>query len=102
MSSSRLPGKALLPILGQPMLGRQIDRIRRARGLDAIVVATSADATDDPIAALCAAAGVRCVRGSLDDVLDRFHLAIAGSDARTIVRLTGDCPFADPTVIDRC
>src|SRR5438046_10418318 len=73
MSSSRLPEKVLKPILGRPMLLHQLDRVRRARSLDALVVATSTDPTDDPIEALCASAGVACFRGSLDDVLDRFY-----------------------------
>lgn len=99
-SSSRLPGKVLLPILGQPMLRHQLDRIRRAGAIDALVVATSVDASDDPIEALCSAAGVPCFRGSLDDVLDRFYLAAAPYNPRTVVRLTGDCPLIDPAVVD--
>jgi spore coat polysaccharide biosynthesis protein SpsF len=55
MSSTRLPGKVLRPILGRPMMGRQIDRIRRAKRVDRLVVATSDQSADDPIAAFCAA-----------------------------------------------
>jgi spore coat polysaccharide biosynthesis protein SpsF len=101
MTSSRLPGKVLSDIHGQPMLLRQIDRVRRARLIDRLVVATSDTADDDMVAALCAAHGVSCHRGSLDDVLDRFHGAARAAGAGAIVRLTGDCPLADPTVIDR-
>jgi spore coat polysaccharide biosynthesis protein SpsF len=100
-SSTRLPGKVLRPILGTPMLRHQLDRVRRARALDALVVATSVDASDDSIAALCGDAGVDCVRGSLDDVLDRFHQAAAPYHPHIVVRLTGDCPLADPELIDR-
>jgi spore coat polysaccharide biosynthesis protein SpsF len=100
-SSRRLPGKVLKPILGRPMLERQIERLRRARRLDKLVVATSTDASDDPIAALCEPLGVDCFRGSLDDVLDRFYQAARGYAPRAVVRLTGDCPLADPEVIDR-
>jgi spore coat polysaccharide biosynthesis protein SpsF len=99
-SSSRLPSKVLLPILGTPMLRHQLDRIGRARTIDALVVATSTDPSDDPIAALCAAAGVDCFRGSLDDVLDRFYRAAAPREPRFVVRLTADCPLIDPAVID--
>ena len=99
-SSTRLPGKVLKPILGRPMLLHQLDRVRRARSLDALVVATSSDPSDDPIAELCAAAGVHCFRGSLDDVLDRFYQAALEFQPEHIVRLTGDCPLADPGVID--
>src|SRR5439155_9452604 len=74
-SSSRLPGKVLKPILGTPMLVHELERARRARTLDRIIVATSGDASDDPIEALCASAGFGCYRGSLADVLDRFYQA---------------------------
>jgi len=101
VSSSRLPGKVLRPILGRPMLLHQLDRVRRARSLDALVVATSTDATDDAIEQLCASEGVRTFRGSLNDVLDRFYQAARPHSPRAVARLTGDCPLADPTLIDR-
>lgn len=100
MSSSRLPGKVLLPILGQPMLARQIERIRRSRLLDDLIVATSSDKSDDPIQALCASIGTACHRGSLEDVLDRLYKAALPREPDSVVRLTGDCPLADPDVID--
>lgn len=101
VSSTRLPGKVMLPILGEPMLARQIERVRRASSLDLLVVATSAEAADDPIETLCAGVGVACFRGSLDDVLDRFHAAaLAFGPPEHVVRLTGDCPLADPALID--
>ena len=101
VSSSRLPGKVLKPILGRPMLLHQLDRVRRARSLDALVVATSTEPDDDAIETLCASAGVGCFRGSLNDVLDRFYQAARSYDAQIIVQLTGDCPLADPALIDR-
>src|SRR6185295_7937012 len=100
-SSRRLPGKVLKPILGRPMLERQIERLRRAKRMDKLVVATSTDASDDAIAALCQSLGVDCFRGSLDDVLDRFYQAARRYAPRAVVRLTGDCPLADPAVIDQ-
>lgn len=101
MSSSRLPGKVLAPVLGAPMIARQLERLRRAQRLDRIVVATSVDPSDDPLAAWCEGQGQPVFRGSLDDVLDRFHGALARTpEARTVVRLTADCPLADPVVID--
>ena len=101
VTSTRLPNKVLAPILGQPMLARQIERLRRATTLDTLVVATSDDASDDPLAAMCAAIGVPWHRGSLNDVLARFQGACAVfGPADHVVRLTGDCPLADPAVID--
>src|SRR5687768_16608333 len=102
MSSRRLPGKVLRPIEGRPMLGWQLDRARRARRIDSLVVATSTHASDDPIAAFCAAEGFGCWRGDLDDVLGRFVGAVrAWGPCDHVVRLTGDCPLIDPTVIDQ-
>lgn len=102
VSSSRLPSKVLAPLLGQAMLARQIERLHRAETIYRLVIATSDHVTDDPIAELCAGLGVACYRGSLDDVLSRFSGAyVAFGPARHVVRLTGDCPLADPTVIDR-
>ncbi|MEI7814196.1 MAG: glycosyltransferase family protein [Coriobacteriia bacterium] len=99
-SSTRLPGKVLLPVLGRPMLALQIDRILRAETLDKVVVATSTDSGDDAIETLCAAAGVDCYRGSLDDVLGRLYGAAERYGAGHVVRVTGDCPLSDPRVID--
>lgn len=100
ISSTRLPGKVLLPLFGKPMLARQIERLRRARRIDQLVVATSIDATDDAIAAYCAELGVECFRGALDDVLSRFIGAAEKWSPEHVVRLTADCPLADPEVID--
>ena len=101
MSSSRLPGKVLRPLTGSPMILRQIERLRRARRIDSLVVATSDDRTDDVLADVLAAAGVALFRGSLDDVLARYVGALdAFGPADHVVRLTGDCPLADWTVID--
>lgn len=101
-SSARLPGKVLKPILGRPMLALQLERLKRARRLDSLVVATSVEPADDPIAALGRAEGVEVARGSLDDVLDRFYRAAEPRAPEIVVRLTGDCPLADPALVDRC
>lgn len=100
MSSTRLRGKVLKPLLGVPMLARQIERVRRAATIDHLVIATSTDASDDSIAVLCSGLGVDCFRGSLDDVLDRFCRAAERYPSEHLVRLTGDCPLTDPGVID--
>lgn len=100
MGSTRLPGKVLADIGGRPMLDRVIVRARRARLIDRVAVATSDAVGDDPIAAFCAAAAVDCVRGSAEDVLDRYHAAARQFDADIVVRVTADCPLLDPAVVD--
>ncbi|MCF8526177.1 MAG: glycosyltransferase family protein [Candidatus Nanopelagicales bacterium] len=101
MSSSRLPGKVLAPILGRPMINLQLERISRARSLDAIVVATSVDESDDPLADAVADLGYPVVRGSLDDVLSRFLSVLDEMTPNRVVRLTADCPLTSPHVIER-
>lgn len=100
MGSTRLPGKVLEDLEGAPMLQRQLERVARAHTLDQIVVATSTDAADDPIAALCEQLGFDCFRGDLDDVLKRFVGAIAAHSPEVVVRITADCPLMSPAVID--
>lgn len=100
VSSSRLPGKVLRPLLGAPMIARQIERLRRARRLDALVLATSTDPSDDVLARWAAEAGVPVYRGSLDDVLGRFVAAARPYAPAHVARLTGDCPLADWAVMD--
>ena len=102
VSSSRLPKKVLAPLLGKPMLVRQIERLCRAKSIDRLVVATSDHASDDPLDELCAELDIACYRGSLNDVLTRFSGAYAVfGPAAHVVRLTGDCPLADPEIIDQ-
>lgn len=101
MSSTRLPGKVLADLAGVPMILRQIERLKRAKTLKRIVVATSDQPSDDPLAVCLVASGVDVFRGPLDDVLGRFIGAIeAHGPVRTVVRLTADCPLADPGLID--
>ena len=100
MSSSRLPGKVLKPILGEPMLARQVERVRRSTRVDRLVIATSDQLDDRPIAELAEGLGVAAWCGSLDDVLSRVADAARAHGASQVVRLTGDCPLADPGVID--
>jgi spore coat polysaccharide biosynthesis protein SpsF len=101
MTSSRLPGKVMADVLGQPMIGRQVERLRRAALIEGLVVATSVDPSDDPLAAYCVGQGIDVHRGPLDDVLGRFCGAVAAyPQAKTVIRLTADCPLADWRVID--
>jgi spore coat polysaccharide biosynthesis protein SpsF len=100
MASTRLPGKVLLDIVGQPMLKRVVERCRKAQTLDGIAIATTLDATDDPVERFCEQQGYPCYRGSQQDVLDRYYQAALHYGADIIVRVTGDCPVMDPDVID--
>jgi spore coat polysaccharide biosynthesis protein SpsF len=102
VSSSRLPGKVLKPILGIPMLGRHLERLQRVKLFDRLIVATSTEASDTPVVRLCDKLGVDCYRGSLNDVLDRYYHALEPHHPDIVVRLTGDCPLTDPGVIDEC
>jgi spore coat polysaccharide biosynthesis protein SpsF len=100
MSSTRLPGKVLRPILGKPMLELLVERLERARQLDHIVIATTTNPGDRAIAELCRHLGIGCFRGSEDDVLDRVLRAAQHAQADVIVEITGDCPLIDPDIVD--
>lgn len=100
MTSTRLPGKVLMPAAGRPMLTHQIDRVRRAANVDTVCIATTVNVEDDPVAALAEREGVAVFRGSEHDVLDRFVRAAESVGAAVAVRLTGDCPLTDPALVD--
>jgi spore coat polysaccharide biosynthesis protein SpsF len=100
MSSTRLPGKVMADVEGAPMVLRQIERLRRCRRLDGVLVATSTDPSDDGLAAMLALHDVSVHRGPLDDVLARYEGALTAHPAEVVARLTADCPLADPEVID--
>ena len=100
MGASRLPGKPLLDLGGQPMLQRVVTRTRRARLLDEVVLATTIDPSDDAIEATCRAQGIPIARGSVNDVLDRYYQAARQHSAEVVVRVTADCPLIDPALID--
>ena len=103
MSSTRLPGKVLRPLLGRPMMARQVERLRRARRLGRLVVATSTNAEDDAVAGTALEIGCEAFRGPLHDVLGRYHGALqALGPAEHVVRVTADCPLTDWSVIDAC
>ncbi|MCJ7696472.1 MAG: glycosyltransferase family protein [Anaerolineaceae bacterium] len=101
MGSNRLPGKILLDIGGQPMLARVVNRTRRARFIEQVVVATTLDPSDDPVEEFCRQKGYPCYRGDLFDVLDRYYQAALIYQADVVVRITADCPVIDPAEIDR-
>jgi spore coat polysaccharide biosynthesis protein SpsF len=100
MSSSRLPGKILADIAGQPMLQRVFMRTTRSATVTQTIFATTTDASDDPVAEYCDFSGIPFTRGSLFDVLDRYYQTAKGTKADVIVRITADCPVIDPALID--
>jgi spore coat polysaccharide biosynthesis protein SpsF len=100
MTSTRLPGKVLLEVAGKSLLEYQIERLRRAELADSIVVATTVNAADQPIVALCERLAVPVSRGSEHDVLARYHDCALAHRADVVVRVTSDCPVIDPQVLD--
>ncbi len=100
MGSSRLPGKSTLPILGKPMIERMIERVRRSRYLEDVMVATTDLPEDGMLAELAQQVDVQCFRGSADDVLGRMHAAAGILDADLIVELLGDNPLVHADLID--
>ncbi|MCZ2127873.1 MAG: glycosyltransferase family protein [Anaerolineales bacterium] len=100
MSSSRLPGKILADIAGQPMLSRVFVRTSRADSVSQTVFATTTDSSDNPVAEYCDFSGIPFARGSLYDVLDRYYQTAKEFNADVVVRITADCPVIDPALID--
>jgi len=101
MTSTRLPGKVLMPVAGRPMLEQQLRRLRECRRSQEIVIATTGNSSDDPIAEVAWRQGVCLFRGSEHDVLGRYLGAARKACADVIVRVTADCPLIDAAVVDR-
>src|SRR5438128_6101801 len=101
MGSSRLPGKVMMKIGGRPLLVYLVERISKARTLDAIVVATTTNPRDNVIIEECERRGIPNFRGSEIDVLSRYVSAARAYEADIIVRVTADNPFTDPNSINR-
>ncbi len=100
MTSSRLPGKVLLPAQGAPMLHHLISRLRAVPLLDDIVLATTTNADDDVLVTFARSEAIQVFRGSEDDVLGRVLGAAEAHAADVIVEITGDCPILDPEITD--
>jgi glutamate-1-semialdehyde 2,1-aminomutase/spore coat polysaccharide biosynthesis protein SpsF len=100
MTSTRLPGKVLADMGGQPMLWRVVQRVQLSKRVSQVAVACSTNPDDNAIESFCSARRVPCFRGSEEDVLDRFHQAAKGLGADVLVRITADCPLVDPGLID--
>ena len=100
MKSTRLPGKVLREVLGKSLLMYQIDRLRQVCLADEVVVATTTNATDDAIEAVCNRENVLCFRGSEADVLSRYYETAKRYEADVVVRVTSDCPLIDPLIVN--
>jgi spore coat polysaccharide biosynthesis protein SpsF len=101
MGSTRLPGKVLLDVSGEPLLFHVVARAEAMRQVDAVVVATSSLARDDAIEGLCQDRGWACFRGDEEDVLDRYYRAAQWATAEHVVRVTSDCPLVCVEEADR-
>ena len=101
MSSTRLPGKVMLPLLGKPLLIRMIERVNSAKLVGDVIVATSTNPDDDEIEKLCVQNNLICSRGHLTDLLDRHYQAAKQFNAEAVVKIPSDCPLIDPKVIDK-
>lgn len=100
MGSTRLPGKVLMDLAGEPMLARVVNRVQRANLVNRVVVTTSTNPADDTLEQLCVDRDWAYFRGSENDVLDRYYHAAQNYEANTIVRITADCPLIEPSIID--
>ncbi len=101
MTSTRLTGKVLKKVLNKPLLEYQIERLKRVKLADEIVIATTTNSTDLPIIELCDCLSILYFRGSEEDVLARYYGAAKEHQADVVVRVTSDCPLIDPQVIDK-
>jgi spore coat polysaccharide biosynthesis protein SpsF len=101
MGSTRLPGKVLLPLAGEPLLLRMVERVRAAHTPFTLVVATTTEPADDAIVALCHERDILCFRGHPTDLLERHYRAGITYRADAVVKIPSDCPMIDPAVIDR-
>ncbi len=101
MTSSRLPGKPLLSAAGIPMLEHLVNRLKSVPSIDTIVLATTANAADEPLVELAACLGITAFRGGEHDVMRRVIDAAASVNADVVVEITGDCPIIDPEIIEQ-
>ncbi len=101
MGSTRLPGKVLKPVLGKPLLEFLVERLRQAKEIADVVILTTTQPADDVIVQFCQKKGIACLRGSEDNVLERYYQAALQRRPDAIVRVTSDCPLIDPEVLDQ-
>jgi spore coat polysaccharide biosynthesis protein SpsF len=101
MGSTRLPGKTMADICGKPLLEHVIERVKHSKLISEIIVATTDKKKDDKIVELCKKLGIKCYKGSENNVLDRYYQCVKEFRADIIVRITADNPFVDPEVTDK-
>ena len=100
MGSTRLPGKVLMELEGKPLLQRVVERVKRAKKIDEIIIATTKNKEDKKLTEFAEKLKVKSYAGSEDDVLDRYYQAAKKFGAENIVRITSDCPLIDPEIVD--
>ncbi|HOA76439.1 MAG TPA: glycosyltransferase family protein [Thermosynergistes sp.] len=100
MGSTRLPGKALKDICGKSMLERVVERVKKAKTIDGLIIATTVREEDDQIVAECKKVGVPVFRGNPEDLLDRYYQCAKRYGVQNVIRITSDCPLIEPEVID--
>ncbi|GBE18164.1 3-deoxy-manno-octulosonate cytidylyltransferase [archaeon BMS3Abin16] len=100
MGSTRLPGKVMIKVLGRPLLYHFIERMKRAKKIDQIVIATPDKDENRSIILLANEMGIEVFKGSENNVLDRFYQTAKKYKADVIVRVTSDCPLIDASVVD--
>lgn len=100
MGSTRLAGKSMMEIEGKPIIWHVVERAKRAKKADAVMIATTTGKSDDALAEFAKREGIGCFRGDLEDVLDRYYNAAKAAGAGVVVRITGDSPLVDPALID--
>lgn len=101
VGSSRLPGKVILEIEGKPLIWHVVERVRRTKKVEQIILATTIKKEDKKIVEIAKDMKVQSFAGSEKDVLDRYYQAAKKYGAKIIVRVTGDCPLVDPEIIDK-
>ena len=102
MTSSRLPGKPMMQVLGKSMLEILVSRLKMAPSIEEIILATTVNDADRPLVAEADRIGISCFRGSEDDVMQRVIDAAGAAGAGIVVEITGDCPLIDPQIVEQC
>ena len=101
MASNRLPGKVMLPLGETSVIDVLIKRLNSVASVNEIVVATTNQKTDDELCDYLLSQDIQFIRGSEEDVLDRFEQCATSFEAKDIIRVTADCPFIDPDIVEQ-